>query len=77
MSPVGATQVCRLFQNLNENKTSLDIPNEFSKIASEALSIPFTCEINISNNNKKIRKDDSFYKKLMFDSNRLVIFKIF
>lgn len=53
MSPVGATQVCRLFQNLNENKTSLDIPNEFSKIASEALSILFTCEINISNNNKK------------------------
>ena len=77
MSPVEATQVCRLFQNLNENKTSLDIPNEFSKIASEALSIPFTCEINISNNNKKIPKGGSFYKQLMFDSNRLVIFKIF
>ena len=28
MSPVEATQVCRLFQNLNENKTSLDIPNK-------------------------------------------------
>ena len=28
MSPVEATQVCRLFQNLNENKTSLDFPNK-------------------------------------------------
>jgi len=27
-SPVEATQVCRLFQNLNENKTSLDIPHK-------------------------------------------------
>ena len=28
MSPVEVTQVCRLFQNLNENKSSLDIPNK-------------------------------------------------
>ena len=28
MSPVDATQACRLVQNLNENKTSLDIPNK-------------------------------------------------
>ena len=27
-SPVETTQVCRLFQNLNENKTSLDIPHK-------------------------------------------------
>ena len=38
MSPVEATQVCRLFQNLNENETSLDIPNKLIKIASEPLS---------------------------------------
>ena len=42
MSPVEAQQVCRLFQNLNENKTSLDIPNKLIKIASEPLSLPFT-----------------------------------
>ena len=42
MSPVEVTQVSRLFQNLNENKTSLDIPNKLIKIASEPLSIPFT-----------------------------------
>ena len=41
-SPVEATRVCRLLQNLNENKTSLDIPNKLIKIASEPLSIPFT-----------------------------------
>ena len=41
MSPVEVTQVSRLFQNLNENKTSLDIPNKLIKIASEPLSIPF------------------------------------
>ena len=38
MSPVEATQICRLFQNLNENKTSLDIPTKLIKIASEPLS---------------------------------------
>lgn len=36
--PVEATQVCKLFQNLSENKTSLDIQNKFIKIASELLS---------------------------------------
>ena len=48
MSPVEATQVCRLFQNLNENKTSLDIPNKLIKIASEPLSIPFAYIYNQS-----------------------------
>ena len=48
MYPVEATQVCRLFQNLNENKTSLDIPNKLIKIASEPLSIPFTYIYNQS-----------------------------
>ena len=48
MSPVEATQVCRLFQNLNENKTSLDIPNKLIEIASEPLSIPFTYIYNHS-----------------------------
>ena len=48
MSPFEATQVCRLFQNLNENKTSLDIPNKLNKIASEPLSIPFTYIYNQS-----------------------------
>ena len=42
MSPVDATQICRLFQNLNQDKTSLDIPTKLIKIASEPLSIPFT-----------------------------------
>lgn len=36
--PVEATQVCKLFQNLSENKTSRDIQNKFIKIASELLS---------------------------------------
>ena len=40
MSPVEAIQVYRLFQTLNENKTSLDIPNKLIKIASEPLSVP-------------------------------------
>ena len=48
MSPVEAPQVCRLFQNLNENKTSLDIPNKLIKIASEPLSLPFTYIYNQS-----------------------------
>ena len=48
MSPVEVTQVCRLFQNLNENKTSLDIPNKLIEIASEPLSIPFTYIYNQS-----------------------------
>ena len=48
ISPVEATQVCRLFQNLNENKTSLDIPNKLIQIASEPLSIPFTYIYNQS-----------------------------
>ena len=48
MSPVEATQVCRLFQNLNENETSLDIPNKLIKIAPEPLSIPFTSTTNLS-----------------------------
>ena len=48
MSSVEATQVCRLFQNLNENKTSLDIPNKLIKIVSEPLSIPFTYLYNQS-----------------------------
>ena len=48
MSPVEATQVCRLFQNLNENKTSLAIPNKLIKIAFEPLSIPFTYIYNQS-----------------------------
>lgn len=48
MSPVEATQVCRLFQNVNENKTSLDIPNKLIKIASEPLSLPFTYIYNQS-----------------------------
>lgn len=48
MSPVEATQVCRLFPNLNENKTSLDIPNKLIKIASEPLSLPFTYIYNQS-----------------------------
>ena len=38
MSPVEATQVCRLFQNLNEKETSLHIPNKLIKIASEPSS---------------------------------------
>ena len=46
MSPVEATQVCRLFQNLNENKTSLDIPNKLIQIASEPL-----CPLHISTTN--------------------------
>ena len=48
MSPVEVTQVCRVFQNLNENKSSLDIPNKLIKIASEPLSIPFTYIYNQS-----------------------------
>ena len=48
MSSVEATQVCRLFQNLNENKTSLDSPNKLIKVASEPLSIPFTYIYNQS-----------------------------
>ena len=48
MSPVEVTQVSRLFQNLNENKGSLDIPNKLIKIASEPLSIPFTYIYNQS-----------------------------
>ena len=48
MSPVEATQVYRLFQNLNEKNTSLDIPNKLIKIASEPLSIPFTYIYNQS-----------------------------
>ena len=48
MSPVEVTQVCRLFQNLNENKSSLDIPNKLIKIASEPPSIPFTYIYNQS-----------------------------
>ena len=39
---------CRLLQNLNENKTSLDIPNKLNKIACEPLSIPFTYIYNQS-----------------------------
>ena len=46
--PVEATQVYRLFQNLNENKTSLDILNKLIKIASQPLSIPFTSIYNQS-----------------------------
>ena len=44
ISPVDKTQVSRLrlFKNLKENKTSLDIPNKFMKIVSEAIIIPFT-----------------------------------
>ena len=48
MFPVEAPQVCRLFQNLNENKTSLDIPNKLIKITSEPLSLPFTYIYNQS-----------------------------
>ena len=48
MSPIEATQLCRLLQNLNENKTSLDIPNKLNKIACEPLSIPFTYIYNQS-----------------------------
>ena len=48
MSPVEVTQVCRLFQNVNENKSSLDIPNKLIKIASEPLSIPFAYIYNQS-----------------------------
>ena len=40
MAPVEAIQVYRLFQTLNENKTSPDIPNKLIKIASEPLSVP-------------------------------------
>ena len=42
MSPVEVTQVCKLFQNLNEKKTSIDNPNNLIKIASEPFSKPFT-----------------------------------
>ena len=48
MSPVAATQVCTLFQNLNQNKTLLDIPNWLIKNASEPLLIPFTYIYNQS-----------------------------
>ena len=48
MSPGEAIQVYRLFQNLNENKISLDIPNKLIKIASEPLSVPFTYIYNQS-----------------------------
>ena len=43
ISPVDKTQICRLrpYTNLNENKTSLDIPKKFMAIVSEALTIPF------------------------------------
>ena len=47
-SPVEGTQVFRLFQNLNENKTSLDIPHKLIKIASEPLSLLFTYIYNQS-----------------------------
>ena len=38
----------RLFQNLNQNKTSWDIPIKLIKIVSEPLSIPFTYIYNQS-----------------------------
>ena len=46
--PVEATQVSRPFQNVNENETSLDIPNKLTKITSEPLLIPFTYIYNQS-----------------------------
>ena len=54
MSSVNEAQVCKHFQNLKENKTSLDIPNKLIKIAAESLSIPFTYIYNQSIANGEI-----------------------
>ena len=48
LSPITEAQVFALFSSLNENKTSLNIPNKLIKLASEPLSKPFTVIYNES-----------------------------
>ena len=48
LSPITEAQVFTLFSRLNENKTSLNIPNKLIKLASEPLSKPFTVIYNES-----------------------------
>ena len=48
LSPITEAQVFTLFSSLNENKTSLNIPNKLIKLASEPLSKPFTVIYNES-----------------------------
>ena len=42
MSTVTETQVLNLFMSLDKSKSSIDIPNNFIKLAGEPLSAPFT-----------------------------------
>ena len=46
MSPVSEEYVCQLFSELKVNKSFLDIPNKMIKLASSALSVPFTYIFN-------------------------------
>ena len=48
LSPIKEAQVFALFSSLNENRTSLNIPNKLIKLASEPLSKPFTVIYNES-----------------------------
>ena len=48
LSPITEAQAFTLFSSLNENKTSLNIPNKLIKLASEPLSKPFTVIYNES-----------------------------
>lgn len=48
LTPISEEYVCQLFSKLNINKSSLDIPNKMIKLASRALSVPFTFIYNLS-----------------------------
>ena len=48
MSCVTETQVCSLLKGLNDQKSSLDIPNKLIKIAAQPLSIPLSYIYNQS-----------------------------
>ena len=42
MSPISESQVFTLFANLDENKSYINIPNKFIKLAASILATPLT-----------------------------------
>ena len=71
MSTVTETQVSSLFETLDANKSSIDIPNKLIKLAAGPLSVPFTkiynqsIETGIVPNVLKVSQVPQFTKMVM------------
>ena len=52
MSSVTETQVSTIFQALDANKSSIDIPNKLMKLAADPLSVPFYSNLQSTNCNR-------------------------